>query len=126
MEATQKEIDSALSLLAGVTPALPDVHPRQWIRGTDYPVLSFQESFQAFVNQRERLLTTLRKLSFGEWSRAGMIGGRKHTVLSQARRMARHENEHCDQIAELLKPKNAPNVWNWFMRWNMLFDYGRG
>ena len=108
MEATQKEIDRALSLLAGVTLALPDVHPRQWIMGTDYPAVPFCESFQAFADQRETLLIALRKLSFDDWSRGGMIGGRKYTVFSQARRMAKHENEHCEQIEELLKLKNAP------------------
>ena len=108
MKATQKEIDRAVSLLAGVTPALPEVHPRQWIRGTNYPKLAFNDSFQTFTNQRETLLITLRKLSFDEWSRGAMIGGRKHTVCSQARRMAKHENEHCEQIEELLKLKNAP------------------
>ena len=112
MKATQKEIDKALSLLAEADPVLPDVHPRQRIKGTDYPVLPFRESFQAFADQREKLLITLRKLSFDDWSRGAMIGGRKHTVFSQARRMAKHENVHCEQIEELLKPKNAPAAWN--------------
>jgi hypothetical protein len=98
------------AMLAGDTPTLPDVHPRQWIKETNYLKLTFRESFHTFVNQRERLLIALRKLSFDEWSRAGMIGGRKHTVFSQARRMAKHENEHCEQVEELLKPKNAPNI----------------
>ena len=72
MKATQKEIDKALSLLAEADPVLPDVHPRQRIKGTDYPVLPFRESFQAFADQREKLLITLRKPSFDDWSRAGM------------------------------------------------------
>lgn len=32
-----------------------------------------------------------------------MIGERKHTVFSQARRMAKYENEHIEQIESLLK-----------------------
>src|SRR3989304_3944710 len=50
-------------------PTLPDVHPRQWIRGTNYPKLAFNDSFQTFTNQRETLLITLKKLSFDDWSR---------------------------------------------------------
>ena len=96
------------AMLIEVTPALPDVHPRQWIRGTDYPAVPFCESFQAFADQRETLLIALRKLSFDDWSRGATIGGRKYTVCSQARLMAKHENEHCEQIEELLKLKNAP------------------
>ena len=84
-------------------PTLPDVHPRQWIMGTDYPAVPFRESFQAFADQREKLLITLRKLSFDDWSRGATIGGRKYTVCSQARRMAKHENEHCHQIESLLQ-----------------------
>jgi hypothetical protein len=32
-----------------------------------------------------------------------MIGGRIHTVFTQARRIAKHEAQHCGQIEELLK-----------------------
>jgi uncharacterized damage-inducible protein DinB len=95
-----KSIDT---MLAEDNPTLPDVHPRQWIMGTDYPAVPFRESFQAFADQREKLLITLRKLSFDDWSRGATIGGHKHTVFSQARRMAKHENEHCDQIESLLQ-----------------------
>src|SRR3990170_4720633 len=95
-----KSIDT---MLAEDNPTLPDVHPRQWIMGTDYPAVPFRESFQVFADQREKLLITLRKLSFDDWSRGATIGGRKYTVFSQARRMAKHENGHCDQIESLLQ-----------------------
>jgi hypothetical protein len=95
--------NSIESMLAEDTPMLPDIHPRQWIKETNYPQLPFHESFQAFIKQRKRLLITLRKLSFEDWSRAAMIAGRKHTVFTQARRMAKHEKQHCEQIEGLLQ-----------------------
>ena len=95
--------NSIAAMLAEDTPTLPDLHPRKWIRETNYLELPFHESFQAFVKQREKSLVTLKRLSFDDWSRAAMIGGRKHTVFTQARRMAKHENEHCEQIENLLQ-----------------------
>ncbi|HKP52209.1 MAG TPA: DinB family protein [Chloroflexia bacterium] len=95
--------ESIQEMLAKVNPTLPHLSPRQWIKKTEYPGLAFRESFQAFANQRNELLSTLRDLRFEDWSRSAMFQGRKHTVFSQARRMAKHENEHCEQIEALLK-----------------------
>lgn len=95
--------DSIAAMLTENIPTLPDLHPRKWIKETNYLELPFHESFQAFIKQRERLLITLKKLSFEDWSRAATIAGRKHTVFTQARRMAKHEKEHCEQIESLLQ-----------------------
>jgi hypothetical protein len=95
--------ESIEAMLAEDTPTLPDIHPRQWIKETNYLELPFHESLQAFIKQRERLLITLKKSSFEDWSRAATIAGRKHTVFTQARRMAKHEKEHCEQIESLLQ-----------------------
>lgn len=95
--------DSIAAMLAENIPTLPDLHPRQWVKATNYLELPFHESFQAFIKRRERLLLTLKKLSLEDWSRAAMIAGRKHTVFTQARRMAKHEKEHCEQIESLLR-----------------------
>jgi len=91
------------AMLAQGRPTLPYRHPRQWIKKTNYPDLMFQESFQAFRMQRKNLLNVLKKLSFEDWSRAAIIKHREHTVFSQSRRMALHEDVHCHQIEELLK-----------------------
>ena len=91
------------AMLAQVTPTLPYRHPRQWITKTDYPDLMFQESFQAFLMQRKSLLNVLNNLPFEDWSRAVMIKHREHTVYSETRRMALHEDIHCQQIEEKLK-----------------------
>jgi len=45
----------------------------------------------------------LKRLSVEDWSRAAIIKGREHTVFTQVRRMAMHENVHCEQIESLLQ-----------------------
>jgi DinB superfamily len=91
---------SIQEMLEKNNPALPYIHPRQWIRKTNYPELDFRTSLQAFTDQRRELLILLNKLTLPEWSRAAMIKGREHTVFRQTRRMAA---EHCGQIEALLK-----------------------
>jgi hypothetical protein len=95
---------SIQDMLARDNPTLPYVHPRQWVRKTNYLELDFHSSFQAFSAQRKELLNLLKDLTFAGWSRTAMIKGREHTVFSQTRRMALHENEHCEQLASILKP----------------------
>lgn len=95
--------DSIEAMLAEQKPTIPYRHPRQWLGKTDYPKLSFQQSFRAFVLQRRKLLKVLKGLSFEDWSRAGLIQGREHTVFTQVRRMALHEQVHCEQIENLLQ-----------------------
>jgi hypothetical protein len=90
-------------MLAEETPTLPDIHPRKWMKQTDYPQLDFHKSFKAYAAQRKGLLKILTKLSFDDWSRGAMIGGRIHTVFTQARRIAKHDSAHCDQIEGLLR-----------------------
>ena len=91
------------AMLAEDRPTLPYCHPRQWIKKTNYPNLIFHESFQAFRKQRKKLLKRLNNLAFEDWSRAAIIKNREHTVFSQTRRMALHEDVHCQQIEEILK-----------------------
>jgi hypothetical protein len=95
--------DSIESMLAEEHPAVAYRHPRQWIKKTNYLELPFHESFQGFVKQRRKLLRVLKSLASEDWSRAAVIKGREHTVFTQVRRMALHENVHCDQIENLLQ-----------------------
>lgn len=90
-------------MLTDEMPKVPDIHPRKWITQTDYLELEFHSSFSVYASQREKLLKILMKLPFEDWSRGAMIGGRIHTVFTQARRIAKHEAQHCEQIEELLK-----------------------
>lgn len=93
---------SIYAMLAENEPVFSDISERKWAKVTRYAELPFAESFQAFSLQRENLLHVLRVLPFESWERSALINERKPTVFSQARRMARHETEHCQQIEELL------------------------
>jgi hypothetical protein len=95
--------DSIEAMLTKEMPALPNIHPRKWIKQTNYPQLDFHTSFMAYTEQRKKLLKTLTKLSFEDWSRGAIIGGRVHTVFTQARRIAKHDSDHCEQIEGLLR-----------------------
>lgn len=95
--------DSIEAMLTREIPTLPDIHPRKWMKQTNYLELDFHISFKAYSEQRKKLLKTLTKLSFEDWSRGAMIGDRIHTVFTQARRIAKHDSDHCIQIEGLLK-----------------------
>ena len=95
--------DSIRHMLAEDNPTLPDIHPRRWVRGTGYTEADFWKSLKAYSNQRKDLLKVLKMLSSQDFSRGAVIGSRRHTIASQARRMARHEMDHCRQIESLLK-----------------------
>ena len=51
--------------------------------------------------QRTNLMRVLRGLGPEAWERGAIIFERRHTVFSQARRMAKHEAEHCEQLDTL-------------------------
>lgn len=95
--------NSIEAMLADENPVLADVHPRHWLKQTNYLDLRFRESLQALASQRAKMLSVLRQLSFEDWARSAVIGGRNHTVFSQVRRMAKHEAEHLTQIAGMLQ-----------------------
>lgn len=90
-------------MLAGNEPVLPYVSPRTWIRRTDYYSLDFGTSFSTFKAEREMLVTKLQSLTFEEWRRGAEIKERRHTIFSQVRRMALHEQVHCEQIETMVK-----------------------
>jgi len=94
---------SIYAMLAEENPSLPDINERKWAKITGYVSASFAPSFDAFRLQREDLLRVLHGLSPQQWERPAEIMGRRHTVFTQARRMARHESEHCTQIEMLLR-----------------------
>jgi len=94
---------SIYAMLAENGPMLPDINERKWGKVTRYSELPFAESFQAFSLQRENLLRVLKSLPFESWERSAIIFGRKHTVFTQTRRLAKHETEHIEQIEELLR-----------------------
>jgi hypothetical protein len=94
---------SIYAMLAENNPILPDVDERRWAKAARYASLGFQQSFQALRLSRAELLRVLRDLPEAGWERTCDIGRRKHSVFSQVRRMALHEQEHWAQIEETLQ-----------------------
>ena len=94
---------SIYAMLAEHEPVFSDIDERKWAKVTRYAELPFAESFQSFSLQRENLLRVLKSLPFESWEKSAIIFGRRHTVFTQARRLAKHENEHCKQIESLLQ-----------------------
>jgi uncharacterized damage-inducible protein DinB len=94
---------SIYAMLAANEPVFSDVDERKWARVTKYAELSFHKSFKAYSLQRENLVRVLNALPFESWERSAIIFERKHTVFSQTRRMAKHEQEHLAQIESLLR-----------------------
>jgi hypothetical protein len=94
---------SIYAMLAAHAPELPDINERKWAKVTRYEELPFAESLQVFSLERKNLLQVLKALPFESWESSALIFGRKHTVFTQARRMAKHEIEHCEQIESLLQ-----------------------
>jgi DinB family protein len=91
------------AMLAENEPVFSDINERKWAKVTRYEEVSFAESLQVFSLQRENLVRVLQALPFESWERSAIISERKHTVFTQTRRMAKHETEHCQQIASLLR-----------------------
>jgi DinB superfamily len=92
-------------ILAEDRPAWRAVSARTWLKRTDYPTLEFRSSLRSFAAQRAELLAILEPLPREAWSRAALVKStdkvRELTVLSYADRMARHERQHVEQIAQI-------------------------
>ena len=91
------------AMLAENEPVFSDINERKWAKVTRYAESPFVESLQVFSLQRENLLRVLKALPLVAWERSAIIFERKHTVFTQTRRMAKHEEEHVEQIASLLR-----------------------
>jgi len=99
---------SIYAMLANERPQLPDLDERRWARVGRYDVLGFHTSLQAFSLERLQLLQVLSDLPLDAWSRTALIGDRTHSIFGQARRMAKHETEHCAQMEDLLSGSGSP------------------
>ena len=103
-----------MTILAEDTPTLRAVNPRTWIKRTNYRELEFEPSLRAFTRQRAELLVVLEPLPLDGWARAATVTGAgkalELTVLSYARRMARHERPHVKQIERAVR-QTAHGSW---------------
>jgi DinB superfamily len=94
---------SIYAMLAENEPVFSGINERTWAKVTRCAKLPFHESFQMFSLQRKSLVIVLRDVPFEAWERSGIIFERRHSVFTQTRRMAKHENEHCEQIESMLR-----------------------
>lgn len=99
--------DCMALILAEDEPTIQAVHPRTWIKKTDYGQQAFASSLQAFTAQRADLLAVLESLAPQAWEREATVTGagkpRVWTVYGYARRLARHEEPHVEQIARIVQ-----------------------
>ena len=94
---------SIYAMLAEKEPVLSDINERKLAKITRYAERPFFESFQVFSLHRDNLINVLRNLPFESWERSAIIFECKHTVFTQTRRMAKHENEHILQNETVLR-----------------------
>ena len=94
--------DEMARIVAEGHPTIKAVHPRAWIKQTDYPDLDFRDSLRAFSTQRAQLLELLEPLAPETWSRSATITGAgrllERTLQSYGDRMATHERVHVEQV----------------------------
>lgn len=79
------------------------LHPGEWHDLSDFSNMSFTQFYEIKIQKRSKFLSRLVSLHLDEWGRIGVIKGKKHTVYSQARRMALHEFIHLEQISTSFK-----------------------
>ena len=79
------------------------LHPGEWHDLSDFSNMSFTQFYEIKIQKRSKFLSRLVSLHLGEWGRIGVIKGKKHTVYSQARRIALHEFSHLEQISTSFK-----------------------
>ena len=94
--------ETIFAMLAETEPALPLFSPRDWAARLKFAQQPYAAVLAAFAARRTELLAVLTPLTLDQWQRGADIQGRRHTVFSQARRLALHEREHCDQVEGLL------------------------
>ncbi len=95
------------TMLTAAHPSLRYLSPRTYIRKTKYPAMLFEPSLKAYASQRLELLGALQPLPFASWLRGATIltgaKNKEETVFSYARRLALHEQGHCEQFEALLR-----------------------
>jgi hypothetical protein len=99
---------SIYAMLVIEKPHLPDFDERRWAKAARYTTLGFHASFQTYSLERQQLLVVFRWLSPEDWSKTALIGNRLHSVFSQARRIAKHEAEHCAQMEAQISGSGSP------------------
>ena len=77
-------------------------HPRTIMKLAQHTDPSFAEASASFGSLRSHLISILQLLNAISWDRCAKINGRNHTIFTQVRRMALHEEAHRAQIEATL------------------------
>ena len=85
-------------MLSEDVPALPVFDPRRYAKAARYAQMPFSHSLQAFALGRAELLHTLTALPLERWQRSAKLGNHIHTIFTQARRLAIHEQVHYEEL----------------------------
>lgn len=99
-------------MIAQDHPTLRYVSPRTVAKKRNYGTQPYQDSLQAFTQQREALVQVLRALPSVAWSRGatftGTTRGREQTIASYTQRIADHEAGHLTQIQAMVQTMHQP------------------
>lgn len=99
--------DGISRMLTEDHPTIRAGNPGAQMERSNYAELPFSESFEAFSEQRSRLLDILGSLPEDGWARSADIvgagGTRVQTVQAYARRIASHEPLHIEQIEAAIR-----------------------
>ena len=99
--------DGISRMLVEEQPTLRAGNPSARMKRSGYADQPFEESLEAFTEQRMRLLDMLGSLPEDGWARSanivGSAGTRVQTVQHYARRIASHEPLHIEQIAAAIE-----------------------
>ena len=91
--------DTIQEMLTHSFPVIEYHHPGEWQYLSEFSKMSFAQSLDIFIQNRRKLKSQLTNLKLEDWGRIGFIKGKKHTIYSQARRLALHEFSHLEQIS---------------------------
>ncbi len=98
-------------ILSEERPTFKAVNPTTWIKQTNYGVLDFHPSLEAYAQQRGALLARLRPLAPEDWSRAAMVTGvgtpRERSVYTYALWLANHEKIHLKQMERAVQARTG-------------------
>jgi hypothetical protein len=87
-------------------PTIRTISPRRFPGTAEFLGMPFDDSFAAYVAQRDALLDRLRQLRSGDWQRGAVLTGlhtvRRETVQNEASALAQHEAVHLEQIRRLV------------------------
>lgn len=95
-----KSIDRISSVSGGVQ---ENRSPRAQTDPAPVDRRSFNEVVSTFNERRRALLIQLATFGADDWERFAIIGGKQHTISTQIRRMALHEQTHLGQIEDALE-----------------------